>query len=113
MVSACLYTDAVSHTMGCQLPHLPGQRPAHHKEVLGRRVDIFDPVLHVAEVSFAGIHVADSDRLSADTERAHHVALMGMAITMVGACQRILDLVVEHAKSRQQFGVAIGTFQAV
>ena len=82
-------------------------------QVTTRRVDTFDPVLHVAEVSFPGIHVADSDRLSADTERAHHVALMGMAITMVGACQRILDLVVEHAKSRQQFGVAIGTFQAV
>ena len=36
-----------------------------------------------------------------------------MAITTVGACQRILDLVLEHVKQRQQFGVAIGTFQAV
>ena len=78
-----------------------------------RRVDVFDPVLHVAEVSFVGAHVSDSDRLPVDTDRAHHVALTGMAITMVGACQRILDLVLEHAKSRQQFGVAIGTFQAV
>ncbi len=38
---------------------------------------------------------------------------MGMAITMVGACQRILDLALEHAKSRQQFGVPIGSFQAI
>jgi alkylation response protein AidB-like acyl-CoA dehydrogenase len=81
--------------------------------VAARRVDIFDPVLHVAEVSLLGTHVGDTDRLPADTERAHHVALMGMAITMVGACQRILDLALEHAKSRQQFGVAIGTFQAI
>ncbi|PRC43526.1 acyl-CoA dehydrogenase [Mycobacterium sp. ITM-2017-0098] len=81
--------------------------------VTTRRVETFDPVLHVAEVSFLGAHVADSERLPADTERAHHVALMGMAITMVGACQRILDLALEHAKSRQQFGVAIGTFQAI
>jgi alkylation response protein AidB-like acyl-CoA dehydrogenase len=81
--------------------------------VTSRRVDIFDPVLHVAEVSLLGAHVADADRLAADTERARHVALMGMAITMVGACQRILDLALEHAKSRQQFGVAIGTFQAI
>ena len=29
-------------------------------QVTTRRVDIFDPVLHVAEVSFPGIHVADS-----------------------------------------------------
>jgi alkylation response protein AidB-like acyl-CoA dehydrogenase len=82
-------------------------------QVTTRRVDTFDPVLHVAEVSLLGAHVADTDRLPADTERAHHVALMGMAITMVGACQRILDLALEHAKSRQQFGVAIGTFQAI
>lgn len=78
-----------------------------------RRIDVFDPVLHVAEVSFVGVHVAETERLPADTERARHVALMGMAITMVGACQRILDLALEHAKSRQQFGVAIGTFQAI
>ena len=82
-------------------------------DVTARRVDVFDPVLHVAEVSFAGVHVADADRLVADTERARHIALMGMAIMMVGACQRILDLALEHAKSRQQFGVAIGTFQAI
>lgn len=82
-------------------------------QVVTRRVETFDPVLHVSEVSFAGVKVADSERLPADTERAHHVALMGMAITMVGACQRILDLAIEHAKSRQQFGVAIGTFQAI
>ena len=81
--------------------------------VTTRRVDVFDPVLHVAEVSVAGVHVAETDRLPVDTERARHVALMGMAITMVGACQRILDLALEHAKSRQQFGVAIGTFQAI
>ena len=82
-------------------------------EVAARRVDVFDPVLHVAEVTFAGVHVADADRLPVDTERARHIALMGMAITMVGACQRVLDLALEHAKSRQQFGVAIGTFQAI
>ena len=46
-------------------------------------------------------------------ERARHIALMGMAITMVGACQRILDLALDHAKSRQQFGVPIGSFQAI
>ncbi|KMO80603.1 acyl-CoA dehydrogenase [Mycolicibacterium chubuense] len=83
------------------------------EQVTTRRVDVFDPVLHVAEVTLPGVHVADTERLTADTERARHLALMGMAATMVGACQRVLDLVVEHAKSRQQFGVAIGTFQAV
>ena len=81
--------------------------------VTTRRVDVFDPVLHVAEVSFAGVHIAETERLPVDSKRARHVALMGMSITMVGACQRILDLALEHAKSRQQFGVPIGSFQAI
>jgi alkylation response protein AidB-like acyl-CoA dehydrogenase len=82
-------------------------------QVVTRRSPVFDPVLHIAEVSFAGLQVPDSDRVVVDAEKARHVALAGMAITMVGACQRILDLVLEHVKQRQQFGVAIGSFQAV
>lgn len=82
-------------------------------QVQARRSSVFDPVLHVADLSFGEVHVPDSDRLTVDRERAHHIALTGMAITMVGACQRILDLVLEHVRSRQQFGVAIGSFQAV
>jgi alkylation response protein AidB-like acyl-CoA dehydrogenase len=81
--------------------------------VTARRSQIFDPVLHVAEVSFARVHVPDDDRLGVDAERARHLALTGMAVTMVGACQRILDLALEHVKSRYQFGVPIGSFQAV
>ncbi|MGE2692458.1 acyl-CoA dehydrogenase family protein [Mycolicibacterium pulveris] len=81
--------------------------------VTTRRSPVFDPVLHVAEVSFTDVRVPDTDRVPADAERARHVALTGMAVTTVGACQRILDLVLEHVKQRQQFGVAIGSFQAV
>ncbi|OMC37722.1 acyl-CoA dehydrogenase [Mycobacterium sp. GA-1841] len=77
------------------------------------RSSVFDPVLHVAEVRFDDVHVEDTDRVHVDTEKARHLALTGMAITMVGACQRVLDLALEHVKQRQQFGVAIGSFQAV
>ncbi len=78
-----------------------------------RRSAVLDPVLHVADLTFTGLRLPDSARARADTERAHHVALMGMAMTMVGACQRILDLVLDHVRSRHQFGVPIGSFQAV
>ncbi|MBO0678049.1 acyl-CoA dehydrogenase family protein [Mycolicibacterium sp. S2-37] len=78
-----------------------------------RRSPVFDPVLHVGEVSFDGVAVSDAERVHSDAERAHHLALTGMAITMVGACQRILDLALDHVKQRQQFGVPIGSFQAV
>jgi alkylation response protein AidB-like acyl-CoA dehydrogenase len=82
-------------------------------QVSSRRSPVFDPVLHVAEVSFPGVHVPDTQRVNADAERARHVALTGMAITTVGACQRILDLALEHVRSRHQFGVPIGSFQAI
>jgi alkylation response protein AidB-like acyl-CoA dehydrogenase len=82
-------------------------------QAVARRSPVFDPVLHIAELSFDGVHVPDTDRVRVDVDKARHVALTGMAITTVGACQRILDLVLEHVKQRQQFGVAIGTFQAV
>src|SRR6202008_3824738 len=65
-------------------------------QVSARRSSVFDPVLHVADLSFCEVRVPDSARLTVDAERAHHIALMGMATTMVGACQRILDLVLEH-----------------
>jgi alkylation response protein AidB-like acyl-CoA dehydrogenase len=81
--------------------------------VATRRNEIFDPVLHVAEVGFNRLHLSDAERLTVDAERARHLALTGMAMTMVGACQRILDLALEHVKSRYQFGVPIGSFQAV
>lgn len=82
-------------------------------DVYVRRSSVFDPVLHVADVAFDGVHLPDTARVSVDTERARHVALTGMAMTMVGACQRILDLVLDHVRGRQQFGVPIGSFQAV
>ena len=82
-------------------------------EAVARRSPVFDPVLHIAEVSFGAVHVPDSDRVHTDPEKARHLALTGIAITTVGACQRILDLVLDHVKQRHQFGVPIGTFQAV
>jgi alkylation response protein AidB-like acyl-CoA dehydrogenase len=83
-------------------------------KVSARRTAVFDPVLHVADVTFAGLQVAESARVGdADPERSRHIALMGMAMTTVGACQRILDLVLDHVRDRHQFGVPIGSFQAI
>lgn len=82
-------------------------------DVSGRRTAVFDPVLHVAEVTFAGVRVPEGARVQVDVERARHIAVTGMAMTMVGACQRILDLVLDHVRSRHQFGRPIGSFQAI
>lgn len=91
----------------------PGVFLVDSAAVTARRTSVFDPTLHIADVSFAGVRVPDSARLCVDVEHARHAALTGMAMTMVGACQRILDLVLEHVRGRHQFGVPIGSFQAV
>ncbi|HEX4089661.1 MAG TPA: acyl-CoA dehydrogenase family protein [Trebonia sp.] len=76
-------------------------------EVSAERLDTFDLRLHVAHVTSAG--PAGIELVPGIPD----LALMGLAVTAVGACRRILDLVVAHVKQRSQFGVPIGSFQAV
>ncbi|MHC5257795.1 acyl-CoA dehydrogenase family protein [Streptomyces sp. UC4497] len=74
---------------------------------------VFDPLLHVGDVTFEGVRVGEGDRSGADPERARHLALAGLAMTTVGASRRILELTLEHVRDRNQFGAPIGSFQAV
>ncbi|MFI5057300.1 MAG: acyl-CoA dehydrogenase family protein [Candidatus Acidiferrales bacterium] len=50
---------------------------------------------------------------SSALSRALDVATAALAAEMVGGMQRTLDITVEYAKTRKQFGKPIGTFQAV
>jgi alkylation response protein AidB-like acyl-CoA dehydrogenase len=45
--------------------------------------------------------------------RAIDEAALAMALESVGTCQAILDIALEHSKTRHQFGVPIGSFQAM
>ncbi|WP_405735300.1 acyl-CoA dehydrogenase family protein [Streptomyces sp. NBC_01537] len=72
------------------------------RQVHARRLDVFDPTLHLAHVDAPDLAPGVPD-----------LALMGLAISTVGSCRRILDLVVGHVKQRVQFGKPIGSFQAV
>lgn len=69
--------------------------------------------VEVAEVTVPAARAAVGPDVRAAVERARQEAVTGLAAVTVGACQRILDLVLDHVKSRQQFGVPIGSFQAV
>ncbi|RDH74059.1 acyl-CoA dehydrogenase [Mycolicibacterium moriokaense] len=53
---------------------------------------------------------AEADRV---IEHALHVGAALLAVEQVGAGQHLLDLAVDYAKSRLQFGRPIGSFQAV
>jgi alkylation response protein AidB-like acyl-CoA dehydrogenase len=57
--------------------------------------------------------VADSGEAARVIEHAFHVGSVLLAVEQVGAAQHLLDLAVEYAKSRLQFGRPIGSFQAV
>jgi len=46
-------------------------------------------------------------------ERALHEAAMGVAVECVGTCQVMFDITLDYAKQREQFGVPIGSFQAI
>ena len=82
------------------------------------RTPAFDLLVHIADVTAHAVDVTADRRLdgaevSAGIERALAEATLGWAIPTVGASQRILDMTVEYVKERHQFGVAIGSFQAV
>ncbi len=84
----------------------------------GERAPTFDGSFHVATVAFEGVRVA-ADRawlgpaVEVGVTAARQEATAGLAAVMVGASQRVLELVLEHVKHRKQFGVPIGSFQAV
>ncbi len=63
-------------------------------------------------VEFSNTPVEEIGRTT-KLERAFDVATAALAAELVGGMQRTLDITVEYAKTRKQFGKPIGTFQAV
>jgi len=57
--------------------------------------------------------LATGDRARTSLDRALDIATVGLAAEMTGGMQRLLDIAVEYAKTRKQFGRVIGEFQAV
>ncbi len=78
-----------------------------------------DATRKLYEVTFANVSVAEADVFGADGDaqgalgQAIEVATVALCAEMVGGMQWVLDTTVEYAKTRQQFGRAIGSFQAV
>jgi alkylation response protein AidB-like acyl-CoA dehydrogenase len=73
----------------------------------------------VVAVALDGVRV-DGDRrlgaagtVAAGLRRALDVAAAAFAMEAVGTCTAIFELALEYAKDREQFGVKIGSFQAM
>ena len=102
---------------GDQVVLLPVGRGAEGLAV--RPTPAMDATRKLYEVEFGGVIVPESDALGADGDARGALASATDAATtvlcaeMVGAMQWILETSVEYAKTRQQFGRPIGSFQAV
>ncbi|MGH3458629.1 acyl-CoA dehydrogenase family protein [Aeromicrobium sp.] len=78
------------------------------------RVSGMDPTLGFAELDFDGVH-AEPIALDATSllTTTHRVGTLATAALQVGCAQRGLDMTVEYAKQREQFGRPLGSFQAL
>lgn len=102
---------------GDGLALLPVERGASGLSI--KPMPSMDGTRKVYEVAFEGLSVREADALGADgdvrgaLDGALQVASTALCAEMVGGMQWVLDTTVEYAKTRQQFGRAIGSFQAV
>jgi alkylation response protein AidB-like acyl-CoA dehydrogenase len=71
------------------------------------------------EVTFENVMAAPAAMLASGQhaasalDRALNIATVAICAEMVGGMQRLLEITVEYAKTRKQFGKPIGSFQAV
>lgn len=76
-------------------------------------LDLTRPQANVVLTDAPARLVAGPDEAARVIEHALQVGSALLAIEQVGASQHLLDLAVDYAKSRLQFGRPIGSFQAV
>jgi alkylation response protein AidB-like acyl-CoA dehydrogenase len=102
---------------GDGLTLLPVARATEGVEV--KPMPSMDATRKLYQVEFNNIALNAADLLGADgdpmgaLESAIEVATVALCAEMVGGMQWILETSVEYAKTRQQFGRVIGSFQAV
>ena len=100
---------------GIELFLVPGDAPG----LVRRAVPTLDPTRRIAEIELHDVRLPATSRMARDSDGAAALAkildraAIGLAAEQVGGAQRCLDLSVEYAKGRVQFGRPIGSFQAI
>jgi alkylation response protein AidB-like acyl-CoA dehydrogenase len=76
-------------------------------------LESLDPTRSLGSVALSGVRVADDRVLRGAARRARTVFRILASAEAVGVSWATLEMAVEYAKVREQFGRTIGTFQAV
>ena len=100
---------------GISLFLVEAQAPGLHR----RPIAFVEQIRKLGEVSFEAVRVPESALLGplhggwSLLERLHDHARVGLCAEVSGAAERVLELSVAYAKTREQFGQPIGRFQAI
>jgi alkylation response protein AidB-like acyl-CoA dehydrogenase len=100
---------------GVSLVIVPGDAPG----VTRRRLETMDMTRKQAEIVFKGVRVPAAAILGAEGEAWGAIeamttrAIVALAYEQVGGAQKCLEMAVDYAKVRVQFGRPIGSFQAI
>ena len=97
---------------GIGLFHLRGDSADLEREPL----TALDPTRKLARLTFRGARaepLGEVGKAAGALEKTLDQAAALLANEMVGGAQRLLDMTVEYAKTRVQFGRPIGSFQAI
>jgi alkylation response protein AidB-like acyl-CoA dehydrogenase len=85
---------------------LDGDDATLHRSPRASSFDAIDPTRHYAAID------ADANGEPLGAGAADRVRLV-IAAEVLGLCQRALEMTLEYVKDRKQFGVPVGSFQAV
>jgi alkylation response protein AidB-like acyl-CoA dehydrogenase len=91
------------------------------RDAKGLKLDLYPTIdgQRAADVYLQGVEVPAGNRLGAEggalpvIEAALDIGLAALCAEAVGTMQALVDATVNYVQSRQQFGVAIGRFQAL
>src|SRR5277367_6467271 len=77
---------------------------------------VLDGTRPMAAITFSAapaVRLSGADPVDAIIERNIDMALAVLSAEQVGACERVLELATAYARTREQFGRPIGSFQAI
>jgi alkylation response protein AidB-like acyl-CoA dehydrogenase len=93
--------------------------PANAKGLTITQLKTVDMTRRLCHIKFDGVEVGADSLVGAEGQgwpilrRTLDVAIAGLCAEIVGTAQRALDMSVDYAKTRVQFGKPIGSFQAI